>query len=150
MISLGAGVILFLIFRTQFVPGSRARKWAHLIWVAGGIGAIALFFLASNDYANYISRTNALYTTGTPIEAQIIDVSQDTHALIQNNLVPYRITCTWTDPNTKMIRTFISDLIYGDPTIKLQGKKTIRVYVDSNDFTKYAVDLSSVGVQSAY
>lgn len=60
---------------------------------------------------------------------------------------PWRVFASWKDPATGKLHQFRSDAITVDPTLNLEGHRTIGVLIDPQQPGKrYTVDLSTVGL----
>lgn len=56
----------------------------------------------------------------------------------------YTIQCSYRDPSNGLVYSFTSAPIrlHFDPSFELRSRKTLKVYIDRNDPSKYYVDLS--------
>ena len=118
----------------------------YIFWGIGGIFLlIAVFLIYSSIYRPHVAREKIKYLkeNGIRIEAELKNV--DLKGLIDLGGVGYVIPCVYFDPNTNKTYEFVSEEIWFDkkkinPNYSI---KTIPVYVDKDDFTKYYVDIEA-------
>ena len=90
-----------------------------------------------------LQRKTELIEKGKCIEAKITKVeSKDRHFFTRNK--KYNILVEAINPVTNEKETFISDIIYFDPTetIKAKNLNSLYLYVNENDPTDYYIDLN--------
>ena len=86
-----------------------------------------------------------LKQTGSKISADIIHLQQQTGIRV-NNRSPFIIQASGVDPLTAEKKIFNSTWIWTDVFVEVQNHKTIDVYIDSQNPSKYYMDLSSIGI----
>jgi hypothetical protein len=81
-----------------------------------------------------------LQSSGRFIQAKLIGAAK--LGTIMNGVTEYEISAQWTDPSTNILHQFKSFPLSSDPTLALQGKTEITVYLNPSDFKDYWMDTS--------
>jgi hypothetical protein len=110
--------------------------------VLGFLGAV--FFLTGlsffrSDYSKR-KKIDFLQQSGKRITTKFIDVQVNMNVTV-NGSNPYFICTEWLDPKTNETYSFESDDIWYDPTDLIKTEE-IRVTIDSEDPTRYIMDIS--------
>ena len=117
--------------------------WASSVFF-GAIGSI--FFgtgVAWIAWSIALARKAAdLKRRGQRLATTVLRVDMNSNVTVQG-LHPYRVFTQWRDPATAGVRTFESDYVWVDPTPYLEGR-TVTVFVDPRDPSRYHVDLAFV------
>jgi len=79
---------------------------------------------------------------GKRLATTVLRVDMNANVTVQG-LHPYCVSTQWRDPATSAVRTFQSDYVWVDPSPYLEGR-TVTVFVDPHDPSRYYVDLSFV------
>jgi len=117
--------------------------WASSV-LFGAIGAI--FFCTGVAWVVWsivLARKAAdLKRRGKRLATTVLRVEMNANVKVQG-LHPYRVFTQWRDPASSAARTFESDYVWVDPTPYLEGR-TVTVFVDPRDPSRYYVDLGFV------
>jgi hypothetical protein len=84
---------------------------------------------------------------GKRLATTVLRVEMNENVRVQG-LHPYRVFTQWRDPATAAARTFESEYVWVDPTPYLDGR-TVTVFVDPSDPSRYYVDLEFVDSRAA-
>lgn len=86
-------------------------------------------------------RAARLRETGRKVWAQFQSVEKD-YCLTYNGRHPYRVFCVWRNPADGMEYRFKSDLLWADPSFRIQerGIEQLAVFLDEKNAKHYYVD----------
>lgn len=89
------------------------------------------------------ARRLRLLEEGRRIDADIISVDWDTRVHV-NGRWPLVIRCQAVNPADGRVYVFQSEAFWFDPSPFLEGLSTLPVYVDGDDYRRYAVDTAGI------
>jgi len=136
-----------VLYRPLLPHDARVADFATL-WASGlmfgGIGSIFFGIGAAWTVAviKQARRAADLKQRGKRLATTVQRVDENTHITVQG-LHPYRVFTQWRDPFGAAVHTFESDYVWTDPTPFVDGR-TVTVYVDPDDPSRYYVDLEFV------
>lgn len=136
MFFISAGVIL--VGLQSFYSGENI---GGTVILALGIAMTAAAVLLTWKYKAYIRK---LITEGWCVNADFESAEKVYRAKSSRRLYSgryYTIKCSWLAPEGTCYVFTGSILLHFDPTIELNCRKTVMVYVDRNDPSKYYIDL---------
>lgn len=86
-----------------------------------------------------------LMQTGERVVATIDNITLNTNYAV-NGVNPYVLTCTYVDPTTNKVYTFVSDNIWFNikSIVEENDLKTVSVYIDSKDPREYVIDIKEL------
>lgn len=88
--------------------------------------------------------SNNFKTNGRKLQAEITSIEVDNNTTILEKH-PFNINCKWIDPNNGKEYTHTIGYIWKDPSILLEGRKSIDVYIDREDPERYFMDTEFLG-----
>jgi hypothetical protein len=122
---------------------------AAVVWL--GMFSVQSFISLQHRHQEYLDRaqqqvdeTARLKQSGVKVAATITNV--ESCSVVTYHRCARFIDLEWTDPATGKTYNFRSGRMFQDPTFKLRSLKTLDVYLDPNNYAKYYVDLSAIGL----
>ena len=106
-----------------------------LFFLCGAIGLLVL--------ARKARRRRWLLEHGRMLYAQLDGIGRSTSVEL-NGRRPYVVDCHYVDASTRTVYQFHSELLGFDPTPMLEGRDTVKVFVDPDDYRRYVVDPDSL------
>ena len=133
-----------------------ALKWTGIIFtILGGIftalgvclavftGVLPLAMFAGFGLVFLLLGIGMLLEEGQRIDAGIIAVDWDTRFRV-NGRCPLVIRCQAVNPADGCVYVFQSEAFWFDPSPFLEGLSTLPVYVDGDNYRRYAVDTQGI------
>lgn len=80
-----------------------------------------------------------LLENGRPVNAQLDGCVRE-YGVRYCGCIPYVIECHYTDAESRTIYRFRSAYLWSDPEPFLNGRTTVRVFVDPRNYRRYLVD----------
>jgi hypothetical protein len=107
-----------------------------IAFLAFGVPAVTIAVLRHR-------RLKRIVSLGNVIEAQIVNVRQSRHVMI-NDSYPWQIVCYWQNPDTFQTHEFVSGFLNDDPhpALMWRGLTTLPVYFDPANPKDYHLDVS--------
>ncbi len=114
-----------------------------LLWILPGIGGFFFILGGIGVLVNVIkiNKAGKIKKIGNVIFAPIKEV-KEIKTINFRGKHPYKIICSYKDPETKKLYTYDSDLLWFDPNYMIANNKitNLKVYVDPNNKNHYAVE----------
>lgn len=118
---------------------SFGQNWAGSL-IVGGIGVVFLLIGLALVLPPLIGRLRgaSLLTTGTPVQAEVVDVELN-EGLSINGRSPYRIVAQWLNPQTNKLHVFRSANLWFDPGPYISDS-LVTVMIDPARPKRYSMD----------
>lgn len=142
---------LFIFAGLMFLNGSysfyrEGQNIAALGFLISGllfIYSAIKYFISHQDMSLKPEKGEALKKTNTKVAATILNIKHVTNIRV-NQRAPYVIIAQGVNPITNQSQIFQSYYIWDDILFSLKDKKTVDVYIDSNNPKKYYMDIQTL------
>lgn len=110
-------------------------------------GGILLLISGLNIFItnNKIKKIERIRRTGSTIVASYVGTRVD-NRLTYNGKHPYKVMCSWVNPQNNVLYSFESENVWSDPTHEIEGRHidTFRVFINPSNPYEYSVDIDNI------
>lgn len=135
----GLGFLIVTRMQAAKLHPQPSAYWVITVFIIIGLAMFSAGMYWRHAIKQRESEISYLMQHGKRVTAHIEHVELKQSYKV-NGRSPYIIYASYQDPTSKQSYTFASDNIWSDPLYELQGKTTVEVLVDPNNFSSYYVD----------